>query len=105
MKSKGKRIIVQFIMVLAILFGGMAMYGADADANPKNGVYANAAEVLYYWETLTNIKGRWESNHQYKVIYYTNGYDYTQSKKNITSAGDRLLGNSRYAYTRVYRTY
>ena len=78
------------------------------------GTVAKAAyveDVLYRWQEIGQYAGEagvvhYTVNQQYKRITFVNGYDYTQSSQNITSAGDILGGIfSRIQYTRNYRTY
>ena len=97
-KLKSKKKLAQLVLILTIAFGTLGSFQSVSKA-------AYAEEVLTYYEVVTNMYSRTVSNREYKTITYRSGYNYTETKKNITTTMEKLLGNSHYAYYRTYTTY
>lgn len=88
------------IIVTAIIFTFFATYSTQIKAAPMM-----EAEVLSSWKVTTNIKTRITTDRKYITIRFKNGAIYTESKKNITTFFEKMLGNSVYQYNRSYKVY
>lgn len=96
MKTNKK--LTKLVLVLALAIGSLGVFGSITKA-------IHAEEVLTYYEVVTNSSGRYTSAQTYKTLKFTNGYTMKETSKDITSWGEKLLGNSHYAYYRTYSTY
>jgi hypothetical protein len=72
-----------------------------------------SANVLTYWQHVTQITGtypntqisEYDTNQTYETIVYPNGYTYTETTKDITTIGDKLLGTQIVEHYRDYSVY
>lgn len=100
MNNKPNKALVKLVIIIAIIFTSFASYSTHIKAAPLM-----KAEVLSSWKVITNKKVRVTTDRNYITIRFKNGASYTETKKNVTTFVERMLGNSVYQYNRSYRVY
>lgn len=70
-----------------------------------NASAAYIESLKYQWDEVKNGNNTYIENIKYKDIIFTNGFTYTDSKKDITPWYQAALSIYTYRYTRTYRTY
>lgn len=94
MKKLKKNIIIAALLIFSVL-----------PSNLVSAAYVN--NVIVSWDRITNLSIGLDGTERevFKNITFLNGYTYTESKKDTTTAAHFLLGSTRYSYTRTYKTY
>ncbi|WP_163195177.1 hypothetical protein [Clostridium thermarum] len=99
LRKNHKGILILAAMLLTLFSFSIKSYAINVDT------------VLVSWDRIyqTDSTGlfpvEYEINHNYKKLTFVNGYYYTESSENITTALDIILGRYVTHYTRTYYTY